>query len=81
MPALQPLQAPKSQDSPEGQVSQALQTVVNGDTRIELTIDDEDVTLRLQAAPEYQQTKEALERLMLTSAKNDRKAVQPILAD
>jgi multidrug efflux pump subunit AcrB len=55
-------------DMTEAQVSQALQTVVNGDTRIELTIDDEDVTLRLQAAPEYQQTKEALERLMLTSA-------------
>lgn len=50
------------------QVAQAVQTAILGDTRIQLNIDDEDITLRLQVAPEYQQSKEDIERLMLTAA-------------
>ena len=50
------------------QVAQAVQTAILGDTRIQLNIDDEDVTLRLQVAPEFQQSKEDIERLMLTAA-------------
>jgi len=57
------------------QVAQAVQTAILGDTRIQLNIDDEDVTLRLQVAPEYQQSKEDIERLMLTAADGSRATV------
>ena len=48
-------------------VSQAVQTAINGDTSILMSIGDEDVTLRLQAASRYQQNRRQLERLVLTS--------------
>ncbi|REK21781.1 MAG: AcrB/AcrD/AcrF family protein [Planctomycetota bacterium] len=59
----------------DAQVAQAVQTAILGDTRIQLNIDDEDVTLRLQVAPEYQQSKEDIERLMLTAADGSRATV------
>jgi len=49
------------------EVARLVQTAVLGDTTIELTMDDEDVTLRLQADPEYQKHKDDITRLMLTS--------------
>ncbi|MGY8771151.1 MAG: efflux RND transporter permease subunit [Pirellulales bacterium] len=51
----------------EAQVASAIQTAINGDTSIELNLGDEDVTLRLQAMTQYQQSKDQLERIMLTS--------------
>ncbi len=59
----------------DAQVAQAVQTAILGDTRILLNIDDEDVTLRLQVAPEYQQSKEDIERIMLTAADGSRATV------
>lgn len=50
----------------EMDVARAVQTAVLGDTTIELTLDDEDVTLRLQATPEYQRYEGDLARLMIT---------------
>ena len=47
------------------QVSQAVQMAVTGDNSILLSIGDEDVPLRLQAAPQYRLHRESLERLML----------------
>ena len=50
----------------EMDVARAVQTAVLGDTTIELTLDDEDVTLRLQATPEYQRYEGDIERMMIT---------------
>lgn len=57
----------------EMQVAQAIQTAINGDTTIELNLGDEDVTLRLQAMSSYRESKDQLERIMLTSP-NGKKA-------
>lgn len=51
----------------EMQIAQAIQTAINGDTSIRLNLGDEDVTLRLQAMSDYQQSLSQLERIMLTS--------------
>jgi len=51
----------------EAQVAQAVQTAIAGDNRIQITLDDEDVTLRLQLAPEFQRYVDDVERLILTS--------------
>ncbi|MEX0792632.1 MAG: efflux RND transporter permease subunit [Pirellulaceae bacterium] len=51
----------------ELQIAQAIQTAINGDTSIRLNLGDEDVTLRLQAMSQYQQSLSQLERIMLTS--------------
>jgi len=64
----------------ESEVGQAVQTAILGNSAIQLTLDDEDVTLRLQAAPEYQRTKQDVERLMLTS-RTGRRATVGQLAD
>ena len=64
----------------EMQVAQAIQTAINGDTTIELNLGDEDVTLRLQALDEYRQSKNQLERIMLTSP-TGKKATIGQLAD
>ncbi len=52
----------------EAQVARAVQTAILGDSTIQLSLDDDYVTLRIQAAPEYQGSKDDLTRLMLTSA-------------
>lgn len=51
----------------ESDVAQAVQTAVLGDSSIELSIDDEDVTLRIQVAPEFQQHKDNLTGITLVS--------------
>ena len=50
-------------DIDAAQVAQAVNTVVTGDTAIQLSLGDEDVTLRLQADRRYQQGAEELRRL------------------
>jgi len=59
----------------EAQVARAVQTAILGNSAIQLTLDDEDVTLRLQADPEYQRTKQDIERLMLTSPSGRRATI------
>ena len=39
-------------------VARAVQVAILGDSTIQLSLGDEDVTLRLQAAPEYQRSVE-----------------------
>ena len=51
----------------DAMVNMAVTTAVLGDTTIELAQDDEDVTLRLQALPEYQRYPSDVRRLMITS--------------
>ncbi len=51
----------------DAEVARLVQTTILGDSQMQLTLDDEDVTLRLQADPEYQKHKEDVTRLMLTS--------------
>lgn len=49
----------------EMQIAQLVQTAIAGDNRIQITLDDEDVTLRIQLAPEYRDSPEDLKRLMV----------------
>ena len=67
-------------DMTDADVARAIQTAILGDTTIQLSIDDEDVTLRIQADPEHQKHKENVSRLMLTSL-TGRKASVGQLAD
>ena len=62
-------------DFTETQLSQAVQTAIHGDTSIKLNLGDDDVTLRLQAADEYQRSQGDLKRLMLTSPTGKRATV------
>jgi HAE1 family hydrophobic/amphiphilic exporter-1 len=64
----------------EAQVAVAVQTAIAGDNRIQITLDDEDIALRLQLAPEFQRHTSELQRLMLTSS-SGRKAPIGELAD
>ncbi len=59
----------------ESEVARAVQTAILGNSAIQLTLDDEDVTLRLQADPAYQRTKQDVERLMLTSPSGRRATI------
>ncbi|MBN2475929.1 MAG: efflux RND transporter permease subunit [Pirellulales bacterium] len=59
----------------DAEVAVAVQTAILGNSVIQLPLDDEDVTLRLQADPEYQKTKDDVERLMLTSRDGRRATV------
>jgi len=59
----------------DAQVALAVQTAILGNSAIQLSLDDEDVTLRLQADPEYQKTKQDVERLMLTGSSGQRATV------
>ncbi len=51
----------------EAQIAQSVQLAIAGDSQIRITMDDEDITLRLQLAPEYQKSLRSLERLTLTA--------------
>ncbi len=51
----------------EAQLAVAVQTAIAGDNRIQITMDDEDVTLRLQLAPEFQRHPDDLRRLFIRS--------------
>lgn len=64
----------------DAEVALAVQTAILGDSTIQLSLDDEDVTLRVQADPKYQKSKESIRRLMLTSP-NGRRATIGQLAD
>jgi len=64
----------------DAEVASMVQTAILGNSTIQLSLDDEDVTLRLQADPKYQQSKESVERLMMTNAAG-RKATIGQLAD
>ena len=64
----------------EAQIAQAVQVSIAGDSQIQLTLDDKDVTLRLQLAPEYQRHPTTLKRLMVT-APDGRRAPISELAD
>ncbi|TWU20895.1 efflux RND transporter permease subunit [Bythopirellula polymerisocia] len=64
----------------EAQIAQAVQVAIAGDSQIQLTLDDEDVTLRLQLAPKYQRYPNSLKRLMV-SAPDGRQASISELAD
>ena len=64
----------------EAQIARSIQVAIAGDSQIEITMDDEDVTLRLQLAPEYQRYPNSLKRLMVT-APDGRKAPISALAD
>lgn len=52
------------------QISSAVQTAIAGDNRIQITLDDEDVTLRIQLAPEYRKHPEDLKRLIVRAPDN-----------
>lgn len=56
----------------EAQVAQSVATAILGDTTIELPLEKEDVTVRLQVAPEFQRSKEDVERLMIVSPSGQR---------
>ncbi|MCA9231842.1 MAG: efflux RND transporter permease subunit [Planctomycetales bacterium] len=64
----------------EAQIAQAVQIAIAGDSQIQLTLDDEDVTLRLQLAPEHQRYPKSLKRLMI-AAPDGRRAPISELAD
>ncbi len=64
----------------EAQIARAVQVAIAGDSQIQLTLDDEDITLRLQLAPEYQRHAKSLKRLMIT-APDGRRAPISELAD
>lgn len=51
----------------EADVARAVQTAILGDTAIQLPIDDEDITLRLQAKSDFQRNRTDMKRLMLVS--------------
>lgn len=64
----------------EAQIARAVQLAIAGDSQIQITMDDEDVTLRLQLAPEYQKYPNSLKRLMVR-APDGRRAPISALAE
>ncbi|TWT90423.1 Multidrug resistance protein MdtC [Pseudobythopirellula maris] len=50
----------------EAQIAAAVQIAIAGDNRIQITLDDEDVDLRIQLAGEFRSSPHDIERLMLT---------------
>ena len=50
----------------EMQIARAVQTAIAGDTSLQVTLDDEDINLRIQLAAEYQQNPDDIKRLLLT---------------
>ncbi len=55
-------------DMDEARIAAAVQTAIAGNNRIQITLDDEDVDIRVQLAPEYRRGPDDLKRLMLTAA-------------
>lgn len=53
-------------DITEAQIAEAVQTAIHGDTTIELSLDDEDITLRLQASASHRGDLDSIQRLKLT---------------
>ncbi|TWT48732.1 efflux RND transporter permease subunit [Botrimarina hoheduenensis] len=57
------------------QVAEAVQIAIAGDNRIQITLDDEDVDLRIQLAEQYQRNPADLGRLMLTSTSGQKTTI------
>ncbi|QDS99031.1 efflux RND transporter permease subunit [Adhaeretor mobilis] len=51
----------------DAMIARAVQLAIAGDQQIQLTLDDEDITLRVQLAPEFQQYSNTLERVMIST--------------
>ena len=51
----------------EAQIARTVQLAIAGDSQIQIVMEDEDVTLRLQLAPKYQRYPNSLRRLMVTA--------------
>lgn len=51
----------------EAMIARAVQIAIAGDQQIQLTLDDEDITLRVQLAPEFQKYPNTLERVMIAT--------------
>jgi len=64
----------------EAQIAQSVQLAIAGDSQIQITMEDEEITLRLQLAPEYQENIRSIERLTIT-APDGRKAPISQLAE
>ncbi|HIF34074.1 MAG TPA: efflux RND transporter permease subunit, partial [Planctomycetaceae bacterium] len=62
------------------QIAMALQTAVTGDNSLEISMDDEDVTLRLQVAAKYRSSLDGIQRMMIRSP-NGKRATIGELAD
>ena len=56
-------------------IADSVQSIINGNTTIQLSIDDDDVTLRIQALPEYQQTKTDIARAMVIAPSGRRATI------
>jgi multidrug efflux pump len=59
-------------------VAEAVQIAIAGDNRIQVTLDDEDVDLRLQLASEHQRTPRELGRLMLTGVAGQKTTIDSV---
>ncbi|MEM9185401.1 MAG: efflux RND transporter permease subunit [Planctomycetota bacterium] len=57
------------------QIAQAVRTAIAGDNRIQITLDDEDVSIRIQLAPEYRRHPEDLKRLMIRAPDGRKTAI------
>ncbi len=62
----------------EAQVARAVQIAIAGDSQIELTLDDEDITLRLQLAPDFRRDASSLKRLTITSPDGHRAPISEL---
>ena len=62
----------------DAQVAEAVQIAIAGDNRIQITLDDEDVDLRLQLDPRHQQSPSELGRLMLTGNGGQRTSIDSV---
>ena len=65
-------------DLTDVQVAEAVQIALAGDNRIQITIDDEDVDLRIQLAAEHQRSPSELGRVMLTSPTGQRTTISEV---
>lgn len=62
----------------EMQIASAVQTAIAGDNRIQITLDDEDVTMRIQLAPEYRRDPHELKRLMIRGPEGTKTTVDEL---
>lgn len=65
-------------DMDEARIAQAVQTAIAGDNRIQITLDDEDVDIRIQLAPEYRRRPEDLKRLTMTAAGGEKATIEQL---
>lgn len=62
----------------EAAVARSIQTAILGDTTIQIPVDDEDVTLRLQADREHQNHIEDVSRMMISSTSGRRASISEL---